>query len=337
MLLDSVLENKGTETVVEGTEIDMSDALLECAVSIEEAYGDMMVEQAKCEFKQYVNEGKIDALNEGILDSVKNFFKKIWEFIKKYYNKLKTWITGLNKNAYQYFQVNQKKIETNINSVSRFYGYSGLTNFKSIEAKGDNIAKAVIEGQQRIEGYAHLTKSADASGASSDLKKTADDSVKEFLHHMKKKIVGDSASTEESFTGILKDDIRGSSKETEVKYSFAEIKNVVGSEASVKFLALDLKKLESVTKNLENKAYGIAHQENENDRSGRAVNMYTQLAKLLSTACTTVSSMIPAVVKQADRYQHAVVAGKSDDERKNEDTEMTTDEAKAYLESIGIA
>ena len=336
MLLDSVLENKGI--VAEGTEIDMSDALMECAVSIEEAYGVMMVEQAKCEFKQYVNEGKIDALNEGILDSVKNFFKKIWQFIKKYYNKLKTWVTGLNKNAYQYFQVNQKKIESNINSVSRFYGYSGLTNFKNIEDKTANIIKTISHhGQKLIGSYVDLAKNADKSGSTSDQKSAADDNIKEFLNTMKKEIVGTSASTEESFTAVLKDDIRGSSKETEVKYSFAEIKNVVGSEASVKHLALVLKQLESTTKDLENNAYGIAHQENEADRSGRAVNLYTHLAKLLSTACTTVSGMIPAVVKQADRYQRAVVNGKSDDERKNEDADMTVDEAKAYLESIGIA
>ena len=158
MLLDSVLENKGI--VAEGAEADMSDALLECAVGIEEAYGDMMVEQARCEFKQYVNEGKIDALNEGILDSVKNFFKKIWRFIKKYYNKLKTWVTGLNKNAYQYFQVNQKKIESNINSVSRFYGYSGLTNFNSIEDKTMNITKAIAHGERLIDSYVDLAKNA---------------------------------------------------------------------------------------------------------------------------------------------------------------------------------
>lgn len=336
MLLDSVLENKAT-VATEGAEIDMSDALLECAVGIEEAYGDMMVEQAKCEFKQYVNEGKIDSLNEGILDSVKNFFKKLWNFIKKYYNKLKTWITGLNKNAYQYFQTNQKKIESNINSVSRFYGYSGLTSFNNIEAKTMNIIKTIGHGQKLIGSYVDLAKNADKSGSNSNQKSGADDNIKEFLNTMKKEIVGNSASTEESFTSILKDDIRGSSKETEVKYSFAEIKNVVGSEAAVKCLALELKKLESVTKDLENNAYGIAHQENEADRSGRAVNLYTQLAKLLSTACTTVSGMIPAVVKQADRYQRAVVNGKSDDERKNEDADMTVDEAKAYLESIGIA
>lgn len=335
MLLDSVLENKGI--VAEGTEIDMSDALMECAVSIEEAYGDMMVEQAKCEFKQYVNEGKIDALNEGILDSVKNFFKKLWNFIKKYYNKLKTWVTGLNKNAYQYFQTNQEKIKNGIKSITRFYGYTGLKNFDNINSYGNKIGSAATAALKTADMFIKDFKKLDHSnnkGAGEE----ASNKSKEYLGDLKKVIVGDSASTEESFTAMIKDDIRGGSREVELSYkTIDEIKAVVGSEAAVSSIALGLKALEKSTKDLENKAYGLAHQENDKDRSGSAVHYLTQAAKLISSAASATSSMIPAVVKQADRFQHAAVAGKSDDERKNEDTEMTADEAKAYLESIGIA
>lgn len=335
MLLDSVLENKGI--VAEGTEIDMSDALMECAVSIEEAYGDMMVEQAKCEFKQYVNEGKIDALNEGILDSVKNFFKKLWQFIKKYYNKLKTWVTGLNKNAYQYFQTNQEKIKNGIKSITRFYGYSGLKNFDNINSYGRKIDSAATSALNTADIFIKDFKKLDHSnkkGAGEE----ASNRSKEYLGDLKKIIVGDSASTEESLTAMIKDDIRGGSREVELKYAnINEIAAVVGSEAGVTALANDLKTLEKCTKDLENKAYGLAHQENDKDRSGSAVHYLTQAAKLISSAASATSSMIPAVVKQADRFQRAAVAGKSDDERKNEDTNMTADEAKAYLESIGIA
>lgn len=335
MLLDSVLENKGI--VAEGTEIDMSDALMECAVSIEEAYGDMMVEQAKCEFKQYVNEGKIDALNEGILDSVKNFFKKLWNFIKKYYNKLKTWVTGLNKNAYQYFQTNQEKIKNGIKSVTRFYGYSGLKNFDNINSYARKIDSASTAALKTADMFIKDFKKLDHSNKK-DAGEEASNKSKEYLGDLKKVIVGDSASTEESFTAMIKDDIRGGSREVELSYkTIDEIKAVVGSEASVSYLALGLKALEKSTKDLENKAYGLAHQENDKERSGSAVHYLTQAAKLISSAASATSSMIPAVVKQADRFQHAAVAGKSDDERKNEDTEMTADEAKAYLESIGIA
>ena len=336
MLLDSVLENKGTDTVVEGAEIDTSDALLECMVSIEEAYGDMMVEQAKCEFKQYVNEGKIDALNEGILDSVKNFFKKIWQFIKKYYNKLKTWVTGLNKNAYQYFQTNQEKIKNGIKSITRFYGYSGLKSFKTIEEHGKKIAVASSTALKSADNYIGDLKKLDHS-TKKDAGEQSNEITKNALGTLKQTITGGSTSTEESLTAIIKDDIRGGSREVELKYSLEEIKAVVGSEAAVSVIAHGLKILETSTKDLENKAYGLAHQENDKDRSGSAVHYLTQAAKLISSAASATSSMIPAVVKQADRFQRAAVAGKSDDERKNEDTNMTADEAKAYLESIGIA
>ena len=59
---------------------------------------------------------------------------------------------------------------------------------------------------------------------------------------------------------------------------------------------------------------------------------------LTTTACNAADSMIAEVVKQADRYAHMAVSGKSDSERKNEDTEFADiDDAKAYLESIGLA
>ena len=296
MLLDSVLENKGTDTqLVEGTEIDTSDALLECMVSIEEAYGDMMVEQAKCEFKQYVNEGKIDALNEGILDSVKNFFKKIWEFIKKYYNKLKTWVTGLNKNAYQYFQTNQEKIKNGIKSITRFYGYSGLKNFDNVKAYSTKIGTASKAALASADKYIADLKKLDHSTKKGSGEQSSE-ITKNALGTLKQTITGGSTSTEESLTAIIKDDIRGGSREVELSYkTIDEIKAVVGSEAGVSVIANGLKVLETSTKDLENKAYGLAHQENDKDRSGSAVHYLTQAAKLISSAAAAASSMIPAV------------------------------------------
>lgn len=335
MLLDSVLDENAI--ISEESVVDATDALTECLVGIEESYGEMMLEQAKAEFKQYVNEGAIEPLNEGVVESIKNFFKKLWNFIKKYWNKLKNWVTGLNKNAYQYYQVNKAKIEANEKSVTRFYGYPGLKNFETVKALNGRIAKAIGDGKKDIESHLSNLKDADKNGANSGDKDAADDLAKSYLHNFKKAIIGSSSSTEEGFTTILKDDIRGASKETEIKYTAVEIGNVLGSETAVKQLALNIKMQEATTKDLENTAFKFTHEKNENDRSGRAANACTQLAKLLTSACNTASSMIPAVVAQANRYQHAIVAGKSDDERKNEDADMSVDDAKAYLESIGLA
>ena len=334
MLLDSVLDENA---IISESVVDATDALTECLVGIEESYGEMMIEQAKAEFKQYVNEGSIEPLNEGVVESIKNFFKKLWNFIKKYWNKLKNWVTGLNKNAYQYFQVNHEKINSNIKSVTRFYGYPGLKNFETIKSLNGRIAKAIADGKKEITMQVNMNVQADKSSATSDERDANDNANRQWLHKVKTTIVGNSSSTEESFLSILKDDIRGASKETTVSYEFNDIAKVLGSEAAVKQLALNIKMQEATTKDLENVAYGFNHAKNETDRSGRAANLCTQLAKLLTSACNAASSMIPAVVSQADRYQHAVVSGKSDDERKNEDADMSVDDAKAYLESIGLA
>lgn len=336
MLLDSVLDENAI--ISEESVVDATDALTECLVGVEEAYGDMMLEQAKAEFKQYVNEGSIEPLNEGVVESIKNFFKKLWNFIKKYWNKLKNWVTGLNKNAYQYYQVNKEKIKNGMTSANtRFYGYNGLKTTKNISELEDRISKAVAAAAKKELGAVALAKGADENGADNTKKENADNVIKKTLHSVKTEIVGNTNSVEENFVSILKDDIRGGSKETKITYSLDELQSVVGNETAVKRLALSIKTQEAETKNLENKAYGISHAQNENDRSGRAVNYYTQLAKLLTTACNAASSMIPEVVKQADRFQHMAANGKSDDERKNEDADMSVDDAKAYLESIGLA
>ena len=351
MLLDSVLDENAI--IVENV-VDATDALTECLIGVEQAHGEMMLEQAKDEFKQFVNEGSIEPISEGVIDSIKNFFKKLWNFIKKYWNKLKNWVTGLNKNAYQYYQVNEAKIKTGINSVTKFYGYTGLKDFSNIAGLNNRINAAVakhigftgIAGtsidsnySSDYDGYLKSAEKADKSNASIKTKEATDNALRTALGDFKKAIVGsNSSSTEESFVTILKDDIRGGNKEVTMKYSFDELKKVLSNEAAVKNLASSIKMQENVTKKLENEAFKYSHMEDSNKNSGRAANFCTQLAKLTTTACNAADSMIAEVVKQADRFAHMAVSGKSDSERKNEDAEFADiDDAKAYLESIGLA
>ena len=202
-------------------------------------------------------------------------------------------------------------------------------------ANHDLYEKNLLKALQDI---AKSLKSIDSTLKTVDKKKeNTDNLIKDHLHKFKTDIIGDTSSVEENFVSIIKDDIRDGTKETKITYSLNELESVVGDETAIKQLALSIKFQEAETKNIENKAFGISHAKNENDRSGRAVNYYTKLAKLLTTACNAASSMIPEVVKQADRFQHMAANGKSDDERKNEDFDMSVNDAKAYLESIGLA
>ena len=61
---------------------DFDDLQLEYAVSLEAAYNDFMLEGCQLEF-QAICEGRTEILNEGILSSIANFFKKIWRMICK--------------------------------------------------------------------------------------------------------------------------------------------------------------------------------------------------------------------------------------------------------------
>lgn len=61
---------------------ELEDLQLEYAVSLEAAYNDFMLEGCQLEFQAFC-EGRVEALNEGIVSSIINFFKKIWRMICK--------------------------------------------------------------------------------------------------------------------------------------------------------------------------------------------------------------------------------------------------------------
>ena len=75
-VLDTFAEDSASES------IDLADLELECAVSLEAAYNDFILEE--CQFKyQSLVEGT-SVINEGFIDSIKKFFKKLFNIIKKF-------------------------------------------------------------------------------------------------------------------------------------------------------------------------------------------------------------------------------------------------------------
>ena len=77
MILDTFIENASESN------IDLADAQLECAVSLEAAYNDAMLEMCQLKYQSLV-EG-VDVINEGVIESIKNFFKKLFNAIKKFF------------------------------------------------------------------------------------------------------------------------------------------------------------------------------------------------------------------------------------------------------------
>lgn len=81
MFLDTFMDD-ASEGIMENPIPDLEDLQLEYAVSLETAYNDFMLEGCQLEF-QAICEGRTEILNEGILSSIANFFKKIWRMICK--------------------------------------------------------------------------------------------------------------------------------------------------------------------------------------------------------------------------------------------------------------
>ena len=81
MFLDTFMDD-ASEGIMENPVPELEDLQLECAVSLEAAYNDVMLEGCQLEF-QAICEGRTEILNEGILSSIANFFKKIWRMICK--------------------------------------------------------------------------------------------------------------------------------------------------------------------------------------------------------------------------------------------------------------
>ena len=76
MFLDTFIENSSEC-------IDLVDLELECTVSLEAAYNDAMLEACQLKYQAMV-EG-VSVINEGVIDSIKNFFKKLLNAIKKFF------------------------------------------------------------------------------------------------------------------------------------------------------------------------------------------------------------------------------------------------------------
>ena len=81
MFLDTFMDD-ASEGIMENPVPELEDLQLECAVSLEVAYSDLMLEGFQAEFQAFC-ENNTEILNEGIVSSIINFFKKIWKVICK--------------------------------------------------------------------------------------------------------------------------------------------------------------------------------------------------------------------------------------------------------------
>ena len=104
------LDKRNYSTFSEGASLD--DAMLECAVDVERAWGEMMLECCALEFKAYQESGDIGAVNEGVLESIKNWFKKVWNAIKRFFGKAVAAIRSKTMSCKEFYEKYKNYIPT---------------------------------------------------------------------------------------------------------------------------------------------------------------------------------------------------------------------------------
>ena len=82
MFLDTFMDD-ASEGIMENPIPDLDDLQLDCAVSLEAGYNDLMLEGCQVEFQGFYEGSSLEAINEGIFDVIKKFFRTIWNFLKK--------------------------------------------------------------------------------------------------------------------------------------------------------------------------------------------------------------------------------------------------------------
>lgn len=84
MFLDTFMDD-APEGIMENPIPELEDLELECAVSLEAAYNDLMLEGCQLKYQEIAEGASVSAINEGVIEAIKNFFKKLFNAIKKFF------------------------------------------------------------------------------------------------------------------------------------------------------------------------------------------------------------------------------------------------------------
>ena len=84
MFLDTFMDD-ASEGIMENPIPELEDLELECAVSLEAAYSDLMLEGCQLKYQEIAEGASVSVINEGVIEAIKNFFKKLFNAIKKFF------------------------------------------------------------------------------------------------------------------------------------------------------------------------------------------------------------------------------------------------------------
>ena len=313
------LNKRNYSTFSEGASLD--DAMLECAVDVERAWGEMMVECCALEFKAYQESGDIGAVNEGVLESIKNWFKKVWNAIKRFFGKAVAAIRSKTMSCNEFYEKYKKDIQAGLSKIKDFKGYKyDLSGFKPTE-----IATEATK-DENLEKYLAKTKDEDAT---KEILKTiatkagfeAADKSEDLMKNAQKKWQGDATDKVTLDATYFNSAISG-----------------IKSELQVKNAALSMKMAENTVKEMEitaEKTYKEADDDDADTSKAktRKISFIRTVVSQVTNLQTKYTKMLSA---EADQTMAIMRAAISASKKKDEAAYISSNEAMDYLRSQGI-
>ena len=300
---------------------NLDDAQLECAVDVERAWGEMMLECCAMEFKAYQESGDVNAVNEGVIESIKKWFKKVWDAIKRFFGKAVAVIRSKTMSCKEFYDKYKKDVDAGLAKIKDFKGFKyDLSGFNAVKTAKAVSTNAKLAAYLKIEKDADATKEIIKAIATDAGFETAEKS-EDLMKNAQKKWQG---GTTDKVT-LTTDDFNA---------AIANIKE----DYQVKNAALDMKKAENTIKALEAKAEKM-YKENENDDTDtskgktRKIGFTRTVVSLMTSLLTKHTKMMHA---EADQTMAIMRAAISASKKKDEGVDLSTNEAMDYLRSQGI-
>lgn len=313
------LDKRNHSTFSEGASLD--DAMLECAVDVERAWGEMMLECCALEFKAYQESGDIGAMNEGVLETIKNWFKKVWNAIKSFFGKAVAAIRSKTMSCKEFYEKYKKDIDAGLSKIKDFKGYKyALSGFNAVA-----IAKAVSK-ETKLAEYLNKDKDEDAN--------------KEIIKAIASAAQFDDAEKSEDLMKNAQKKWQGGSTDkvtleaSDFNSAIANIK----SDLQVKNLALAMKMCENTINAMESEAEKTYKEADDDDadttkNKNRKISFIRTIVSQMTNLHTKYTKMLNAETDQTMAIMRAAISASK---KKDEGAYISSNEAMDYLRSQGI-
>lgn len=313
------LDKRNYSTFSEGASLD--DAMLECAVDVERAWGEMMLECCALEFRAYQESGDIGAVNEGVIETIKNWFKKVWNAIKRFFGKAVAAIRSKTMSCKEFYEKYKKDIDAGLSKIKDFKGYKyALGEFKIVDIANTVGAEAKLAGYLKKDKDEEATKDIIKAIASAAQFEDAEKS-EDLMKNAQKKWQGGSTD-------------KVTLETADFNSAIANIK----SDLAVKNAALTMKIAENTVKEMEITAEKTYKEADDDDadatkNKNRKISFIRTIVSQVTNLQTKYAKMLSA---EADQTMSIMRAAISASKKKDEGAYISSNEAMSYLRSQGI-